>query len=158
MLAHIYIYITSKKKRIYHHQNVRNKTGRTSEFWKNYLSGMWKSSLWYHCPRDRLPRVEPSLREPAMSDHVLFMLQKLTSSHSATSFDKINVIRTNFKKLSAPSKKVVSKASGGHKSIVFRVRRQLGLFQNPKAQSTSPQLLHFILFILQGLDSPKATC
>ena len=73
-----------------------------------------------------------------------------TSLWKATSFDKINVIHTNFKRLSAPSKKVVSKASGGHKSIIFRV--------NPKAQSTSPQLLHFILFILQGLDTPKAKC
>ena len=36
-----------------------------------------------------------------------------TSLWKATSFDKINVIHINFKKLSAPSKKVVSKAFKG---------------------------------------------
>ena len=128
-------------------------------FGKITFWGPWKSSLWYHCPRDRFPRVEPSLRFhylPCLTMSCWY-LQKLTLSRhfyqSLTSYllwqNKCNPHQT-LKKLSAPSKKVVSKASGGHKSIIFRV--------NPKAQGTSPQLLHFILFILQGLDSPKAKC
>lgn len=67
---------------IYNHQNVSNKTGRTSEFLEITFWGPWKSSLWYHCPRDRFPRVEPSLRFhylPCLTMSCWY-LQKLTLS------------------------------------------------------------------------------